>query len=96
MLYSHSQQDNEQHAKTYSEWRLCAERQPLSGWQPFDWTIRGELDKTAAAQFYDLGSIACKDAVGKGDKTWRALWLLKPAALWVVAVAGFEPATFGL
>ena len=30
ILYGHSQKDNEQHAKIFSEWTLCAERQPLS------------------------------------------------------------------
>jgi hypothetical protein len=79
MLYSRSQKDNEEHAKTFSDWRFCAEKQPVSRWQTLDWTIRGELDKTAAAQFYEIGAIVCKEAVGKGDKTWRPLWLLKPA-----------------
>lgn len=79
ILYSHSRQDDEQHAKTFSDWTACAERQPLSSWQTLDWNIRGELDKTVAAQFYDIGPIVCKEFVGKGDKKWRTVWLLKPA-----------------
>jgi len=79
ILYSRSAPGNEQHAQILSDWTLCAERQPLSGWQPHHWAIGGELDKTVAAQFYDLGSIVCKDFAGKGDKKWRTVWLLKPA-----------------
>jgi hypothetical protein len=56
ILYGHSQKDSEQHAKIFSDWTLCAERQPISSWQTFDWTLRAELDKTVASQFYDLGS----------------------------------------
>ena len=57
---------------------MCAERLPLSRWQTLDWTIKGELDKTIAAQFYDIAPILCKEAIGKGDGKWRTLWLLKP------------------
>ena len=40
MLYSRSQKDNEEHAKTFSDWRFCAEKQPVSRWQTLDWTRR--------------------------------------------------------
>jgi hypothetical protein len=79
ILYGHSQQDNEQHAKIFSEWTLCAERQPLSSWQTLDWALRGKTDETVAAQFYDIAPIVCKESAGKGDKSWRPVWLLKPA-----------------
>jgi hypothetical protein len=79
IVYSHSRPGNEHDAQILSDWTQCAERQPLSSWQTYDWAIRGELDKTVAAQFYDLGSIVCKDVAGKGDKKGRMLWLLKPA-----------------
>jgi len=79
ILYGHSQKDNEQHAKIFSEWTLCAERQPLSSWQTLDWTLRGKTDETVAAQFYDIAPIVCKESAGKGDKSWRPVWLLKPA-----------------
>jgi len=78
VLYSRSQQDNEQHGQIFSDWTACAERQPLSRWQTLDWAVAGKTEKTAAAQFYDAAPIVCKDAVGKGDKKWRAVWLLKP------------------
>ncbi len=79
ILYGHSQKDNEQHAKIFSDWTLCAERQPLSSWQTLAWVLRGKTDETVAAQFYDLAPIVCKDSAGKGDKSWRTVWLLKPA-----------------
>ncbi len=79
ILYSHSQKDDEQHAKTFSDWTLCAQGQRLCSWQTFDWVLRGKTEETGAAQFYDLAPIVCKDLVGKGDKTWRTVWLVKPA-----------------
>ncbi len=78
VLYGHSQQNNEEHAQIFSDWTLCAERQLLSRWQTLDWGL-GELEKTAAAQFYDAAPSVCKDSARKGDKTWRTVWLLKPA-----------------
>jgi hypothetical protein len=78
-LYSYSRKDDEEHAKIFSDWTACAESVPLSRWQTLDWTIRGETQKTVAAQFYDIASIVCKELVGKGDKKWRSVWLLKPA-----------------
>jgi hypothetical protein len=68
-LYSYSRKDNEEHAKLFSDWTVCAERQPLSAWQTLDWTIRGETAKTVAAQFYDLAPIVCKESVGKGIRS---------------------------
>jgi len=79
ILYGHSQKDNEQHAKILSEWTLCAERQPLSSWQTLDWALSGKTEETVAAQFYDVASLVCKESAGKGDKSWRPVWLLKPA-----------------
>jgi hypothetical protein len=79
ILYGHSQRDNEQHAKIFSEWTLCAERQPLSSWLTLDWDLRGKTGETVAAQFYDIAPIVCKESAGKGDNSWRAVWLLKPA-----------------
>lgn len=38
----------------------------------------GELDETAAAQFFDLAPTACQDSANKGDKKMRPVWLLKP------------------
>jgi hypothetical protein len=78
-LYGHSQTDNQEHAQVFSDWTACAESWPLSAWQTLDWTIQGKLDKTVAAQFYDSAPTVCKDSVGKGDKKWRSVWLLKPA-----------------
>ena len=78
-LYGSSRKDNQDHAQIFSDWTACAERQPLSAWRTLDWMLKGQLDKTVAAQFYDIASIVCKDVVGKGDKSWRAVWLLKPA-----------------
>jgi hypothetical protein len=78
ILYGHSQKDNERHAKIFSDWTLCAERQPISSWQTFDWDLKGDLEKTVAAQFYDYASIVCKDVAGTDDKKWRSVWLLKP------------------
>ena len=65
ILYGHSQKDNEQHAKIFSEWTLCAERQPLSSWQTFDWVLRGKTDETVVAQFYDIAPIVCKESVAR-------------------------------
>lgn len=76
-LYGHKQPDNEQQAQIFSDWTLCAEREPLARWQTVDWGL-GDLDKTAAAQFFDRAPIVCKDSVDKGDKKWRSVWLLKP------------------
>ncbi len=78
ILYSYSRQDDKQHAQTFSDWTTCAERRPLSSWLTLDWTIRGQTEKTVAAQFYDSASLVCKDSLGKGDKKWRGVWLLKP------------------
>lgn len=77
-LYSQAQPGNEQHAQAFSDWTLCAERQPLSRWRTLDWGL-GELDKTAAAQFFELAPMACQDSANKGDKKLRPVWLLKPA-----------------
>jgi hypothetical protein len=79
ILYSYSRQDDKQHAQISSDWTTCAERRPLSSWQTLDWTIRGQTEKTVAAQFYNIAPLVCKDSLGKGDKKWRAVWLLKPA-----------------
>jgi hypothetical protein len=78
LLYGHSQKDNKEHAKIFSEWTMCAERQPLSSWQTLGWTLRSKTDETVAAQFYDIAAEVCKDSAGKGDGSWRAVWLLKP------------------
>src|SRR2546427_249684 len=40
VLYGHSRKDDERHAKIFSDWTLCAERQPLSSWQTLDWNLR--------------------------------------------------------
>jgi hypothetical protein len=77
-LYGQAQPGNEQHAQTFSDWTRCAERQPLSRWRPLGWGL-GELDKTAAAQFFDLAPTACQDSANKGDKKLRPVWLLKAA-----------------
>src|SRR5437867_10883173 len=53
-LYSYSKKDNAEQAQIFADWTVCAERQPLSAWQTLDWTIKGETEKTVAAQFYDL------------------------------------------
>lgn len=79
ILYSHSQKDNPEQAQTYSDWTACVERRPLSSWQTLEWMIEGKTDRTVAVQFFDSGSIVCKDFVAKGDKKWRSVWLLKPA-----------------
>jgi hypothetical protein len=76
-LYSQAQPGNEQHAQAFSDWTLCAERQPVSRWRTLGWCL-GELDKTAAAQFFDLAPTACQDSANKGDKKMRPVWLLKP------------------
>lgn len=76
VMYGHSQKGDEQHAKGFSDWTLCAERQTFSSWQTHDWDF-GKTEQTVAAQFYDLAPIVCKIFVGKGDKRWRTVWLLK-------------------
>jgi len=76
-LYSRSRPGNEHDAAIVSDWTACAERTPRSSWQTFDWSLRGETEKTVAAQFYDVASLICKDVAGKGDKTLRPVWLLK-------------------
>jgi len=50
VLYGQAQRGNEQHAQAFSDWTLCAERQPLSRWRTLAWGL-GELNKTAAGQF---------------------------------------------
>jgi hypothetical protein len=77
-LYGQAQPGNEQHAQAFSDWTLCAERQPLSRWRTLDWGL-GELTKTVAAQFFDLAPVACQDSANKGDKKLRPVWLLKPS-----------------
>jgi hypothetical protein len=74
-LYGQAQPGNEQ---AFSDWTLCAERQPLSRWATLGWGL-GKLDQTAAAQFFDVASTACRDSANKGDKKLRPVWLLKPA-----------------
>lgn len=78
IMYGHSKIDDEQHAKIFSDWTLCTERQSFSRWQTYNWVLHGKTEETVAAQFYDLAPIVCKDSVGKGNKKWRTVWLLKP------------------
>jgi hypothetical protein len=78
VLYGQAQPGNEQHAQAFSDWTLCAERQPLSRWRTLDWGL-GELNRTATAQFFDIAPVACQDWASKGDKKQRPVWLLKPA-----------------
>jgi hypothetical protein len=47
-LYSQAQPGNEHQAQAFSDWTLCAERQPLSRWRTLDWGL-GELDNPLSA-----------------------------------------------
>jgi hypothetical protein len=78
LLYGRSQQNNKEHAKIFSEWTMCAEHQPLSSWQTLGWSLHGRTDETVAAQFYDIAPVVCRGSAGKGDASWRPVWLLKP------------------
>lgn len=71
--------DDEKQAALYSDWTACSEREPRSRWLTLDWMIRGETEKTVAAQFSDSAPTVCKAWIGKGDKSWRSVLLLKPA-----------------
>jgi hypothetical protein len=71
VLYNHSRRENQADAQVFSDWTACAEREALSRWQTYGWEIKGELDRTAAYQFYEGAPIVCKAIAGTGDKTLR-------------------------
>ena len=54
--------------KDFSAWTVCAETKPIESWQPLGWMIKGELKRTAAAQFTEMALDSMPEFRGKDLK----------------------------
>jgi hypothetical protein len=73
-MYGHSER-TDRAVSAFSDWTACA-KQDVDRWSPLGWLITGEVDRSAATQFNEMGSVICKDFIGRGDKTWRPVRLI--------------------
>lgn len=77
IMYGYVPQNSET-AKDFSDWTACAQHEQPSRWMPLDWLF-GDLNRTAASQFFRIAHTVCEKDLGKGDKTWTPVRLVSKA-----------------